>query len=46
MTTNLVWTDETKRNFRAKQAYAGANWKSIKNKYENICETFVSNLPK
>ena len=26
--------------------YAGVGWESIKEKYESICETSVSNLPK
>ena len=51
--THLVWIDdevqlllEKARDFKAKKAYAGVDWESIKNKYENIGETFVSNLPK
>ena len=31
---------------KAKKAYAGVDWESIKDKYENIRETFVSNLLK
>ena len=34
---------ETARYFKAKKAYAGVDWESIKEKYENIHENFVSN---
>ena len=51
--THLVWTDdevqlllETTRDFKAMKAYAGVDQESKKEKYENIRETFVSNLPK
>ena len=32
-------------DFKAKKAYAGVDCESIKDKYENIRETFVSHLP-
>ena len=51
--TYLVKTDdevqlllEATRDFKAKKPYGGVDWESIKDKYENIHETFVSNLPK
>ena len=51
--THLVWTDdkvqlilETTSDFKAKNAYAGVDWESINDKYENIRETFASNLPR
>ena len=51
--THFVWTDveaqsllETTRDFKAKKAYAEVYWESIKEKYENIREIFVSNLAK
>ena len=51
--THLFWTDdevqlllETTRDSKAKKAYTGLDWESIKDKYENICKTFVSNLRK
>ena len=34
---------ETARYFKAKKAYAGVDWESIKGIYENIHENFVSN---
>ena len=50
---HLVRTDdevqlllETTRDFKAKKAYVGVDWKSIKDNYQNIRETFVLNLPK
>ena len=49
--THFVWTDvevqsllETTRDFKAKKAYAEVYWESIKEKYGNIREIFVSNL--
>ena len=49
---HLVWTDDEvqllleTRDFKAKKVYAGVDWESIKDRYENICVTFVSDLPK
>ena len=50
---DLFWTDdevhlllEAARAFKIKKAYVGADWKSIKDKFENIRKTFVSNLAK
>ena len=37
---------EIVRDFKAKKGYVGVEWESIKDKYENICETCLSNLPK
>ena len=39
----LLW--ET-RDFKEAKVYAGVGWESIRDKYENNRETFVSNLPK
>ena len=51
--THLVWTDhevqlllETTRNSKAMKTYARVDWESIKGKYKNIRETFMSKLPK
>ena len=41
-----TFADSSTLNVTAKKAYAGVDWESIKDKYESICETFVSNLPK
>ena len=50
---HLVWTDyrvhlllEGARGFKIKKTYVGADWEIIKDKFENIRETFVSNLAK
>ena len=51
--THLLWTDhevqlllETTRDFEAMKTYARVDWESIKDKYENIRETFLSKLHK
>ena len=47
-----VWTNDKFqflleiRDFEAKKGYLVLEWESIKDKYENICETFLLNLPK
>lgn len=47
-----VWTNDKFqflleiRDFEAKKGYLVLEWESIKDKYENILENFVSNLPK
>ena len=51
--TNFIWTDEevtlllsVVNDFKTQKAAEGSDWRSVKNKYEDLAKKYIERYPK